>query len=113
MIDLTFTATSTRYVWLPFRGVDPNTGATVDVSAAVLKAAMLRGTDLPNSDGSDWVAADADGERTIGGKVYALARVLVGPAAPITLEPGDYTAWVRVELGAELIEEPVGQIRAL
>lgn len=109
MADLTFTATSTRYVWLPFRAIDPNTGEQVDTSGATLKAALTPGADQP--DAADWAPADVDGQRLINGRTYDLARVLVGASGAVTPAPGLYRAWVRVELGNEVIEEPCGLVR--
>ena len=109
MIDLVMTRTSTRYVWLPFRGVEPSTGLVVDITGAALKAALVRGADLPGA--ADWVAADHDGERTINGRAFQLARVLVGTGGTIEPGPGDWAAWVQVALGDETVEEPCGTIR--
>lgn len=108
MIDLVMTRTSKRYVWLPFRGVDMD-GQVVDVTGAVLKAALLRGADRPNA--ADWVLADADGTRTINGRTFNLARILVGSGGAIEPGPGDWAAWVQVALGDELLEEQCGTIR--
>lgn len=42
-----------------------------------------------NPEASDWLAGEWDGDTT--------ARILVGPDGDITLTPGDWRIWVRID----------------
>lgn len=111
MSTLLLTATGARYVYLPVRAVNPVTGADVDLSAATVKMTLMPPNDRPEV--TDWVAATNAGTRVIAGKTYNMIRALVGVGGVLTPNPGKYTAWVRVALGSEIVEEACGGVQVL
>lgn len=108
---ITLTSTGTRYVYVNVRAVDPVTNEEVDTSGATWKMAFMRPNDRP--DTADWVAATYVGESLVAGKAYGLARVLVGVGQALEPKPGQYTAWVQVSHGVEVVEEACGGVKVL
>lgn len=111
MSTITTTSTGARFIYLAARAINPVTGEDVDQSAATFKMALVRPNDRP--DVADWFDASSVGIGLIAGQSYHFVRALIGIGGVFEPKPAEYAAWIRIELGSEIVEEDCGRIRVL
>lgn len=104
MSALVLPATSTEYVKVPI--VATSAGAEVDPTSEPVELAFVPSGGTPEE--ADW----KDGTWETEGSSRE-ARCLVGPAGVVSLDPGDYSIWVRVTADFETPVLLVGAVTVL